>query len=69
MLATIRVQEKLGEDRGPLAKDVVGLLQLQGVQLEDAVSAQEVLKGWKSSELAGFKTLAAQKWPESSMFA
>lgn len=69
VLATIRVQEKLGEDRGKLAKDVVGLLEWQGVQLEDAAGAQEVLKGWKSGELAGFKKAAAQKWPESSIFA
>lgn len=69
VLSSIRVQEKLGEDRGKLGKDVVSLLQLEEIQLEDASDAQELLKSWKSGELDSFKKAAAQKWPESSIFA
>lgn len=70
VLATLRVQAALGkDDRAKLAKDVVALLQLDSVQLEDARDAQEVLQGWHSNELEGFKKAAAVKWPESSIFA
>lgn len=69
VLASIRAQEGLGEDRSKLSKEVVGLLELEGIQLEDARDAQEVLKSWNSGELDGFKKAAAQKWPESSTFA
>lgn len=69
VLASIRVQAVLGEDCGKLGKDVVGLLQTPGVELEDGVDAQELLVGWKSAELDGFKKAAAGKWPEASLFA
>lgn len=69
VLASIRAQDRLGEDRSKLSKDIVGLLGVEGVQLEDASDAQEVLKGWNSGELDGFKKAAAQKWSESSTFA
>lgn len=69
VLASIRVQAVLGEDRGKLGKDVVGLLQIPGLELEDAVDAQELLVGWKSAELDDFKKAAAGKWPEASLFA
>lgn len=69
LLSSIRVQELLGGDRSKLATEVAGLLQLNGIQWEDACDAQELLKSWKSSELGGFKKAAAQKWPESSIFA
>lgn len=69
VLSSIRVQEKLGEDRRKLGNDVVGLLKLENIQLEDASDAQELLTSWKSGELDAFKKAAAQKWPESSIFA
>lgn len=69
VLSSIRVQEHLGGDRGKLATEVVDLLKLSGIQWEDASDAQELLQQWKSSELGGFKKAAAQKWPESSIFA
>lgn len=68
VLASIRAQDRLGEDRGRLGKQVAGLLQIEGVELGDASDAQEVLKSWKSGELDAFKKAAAQKWPESSLF-
>lgn len=69
ILSTIRVHEKLGEDRSKLGKDVAELLKLDNIQLEDASDAQALLKSWKSGELDAFKKAAAQKWPESSIFA
>lgn len=69
VLSSIRVQEQLGGDRGKLAAEVLGLLKLGGIQWEDASDAQELLQEWKSCELDGFKKAAAQKWPESSVFA
>lgn len=69
VLSTIRVQEKLGEDRSKLGKDVVDLLKLEKIQLEDASDAQALLKSWKSGDLDAFRKAAAQKWPESSIFA
>lgn len=69
VLASIRAQDSLGEDRGKLSKDISSLLEVEEVQLEDASDAQEVLKGWNSEELDGFKKAATQKWPESSTFA
>lgn len=68
MLASIRVQDRLGEDRSRLAKEVAAVLQMDGVGLRDASDAQEVLKGWRSEDLDSFKKAAAQKWPESSLF-
>lgn len=68
VLATIRAQDSLGEDRGKLGKEVAGLLQIPGVGLGDASDAQELLKSWRSGELEAFKKAAAQKWPESSVF-
>lgn len=68
ILASIRVQDRLGEDRARLGKEVAGLLQMEGVGLRDASDAQELLKGWKSGELDAFRKTAAQKWPESSVF-
>ncbi|KUI61727.1 N-alpha-acetyltransferase 16, NatA auxiliary subunit [Cytospora mali] len=69
VLASIRARATLGEDQSTLSKDIVGLLGMEGIELEDASDAQEVLKSWKSGELDGFKKAAAQKWPESSTFA
>lgn len=69
VLSSIRVQEKLGEDSSKLGKDVVGLLKLDGIQLEEAEDAQKLLKSWKSSDLEAFQSAAAAKWPESSIFA
>lgn len=68
VLATIRVQDRLGEDRGRLGKEVAGLLQMEGVGLRDASDAQGVLERWKSEELEAFNKAAARKWPESSLF-
>jgi N-alpha-acetyltransferase 15/16, NatA auxiliary subunit len=68
VLATIRVQDSLGVDRARLGKEVVGLLQIEGVGLREASDAQELLKSWKSGELEAFKKAAAQKWPEASLF-
>lgn len=69
MLSSIRVQEQLGGDRSKLAIEVAGLLQLEGIQWEDARDAQELLQSWNSNELGGFQKAAAQRWPESSIFA
>ncbi|KAF3766731.1 N-terminal acetyltransferase A, auxiliary subunit [Cryphonectria parasitica EP155] len=69
VLSSIRVQARLGEDRGKLAKDVVALLQLDDIKVEDAKDAQDVLRAWKSGEVDGFQKTAQQKWPESSVFA
>lgn len=69
VLSSIRVQEQLGGERSKLSTDVVGILQLDGVQWEDAHDAQELLQDWKSSELSEFKKAAAKMWPESSIFA
>lgn len=69
VLASLRVRAALGEDHGKLGRDVVGLLQVPEIELEDAIDAQEVLAGWKSNELDGFKKAAAGKWPEASVFA
>lgn len=69
VLASIRAQGGLGEDRGKLSQEIVGLLQMEGIKLEDASDAQEVLKSWDSGALDEFKKAAAQKWPESSTFA
>lgn len=68
VLATIRVQDRLGGDRGKLGKEVISLLQIEGVGLGDASDAQELLRSWKSGELEAFRKAAAQKWPESSVF-
>lgn len=69
VLSSIRVQEQLGGDRSKLAPEVLDVLKLSGIQWEDASDAQELLKQWKSNELSGFQKAAAQKWPESSIFA
>lgn len=69
VLSSIRVQERLGGDRNKLATEVVGLLQLSGIDWEDARDAQELLQYWQSNKLAGFQKAAADKWPESSIFA
>lgn len=69
VLSSIRAQEKIGGDRGKLAKDISGLLQLKEIQLQDAKDAQEVLQAWSSGELGEFKKAASKTWPESSVSA
>lgn len=69
ILASIRVQEKLGSDRATLAKELISLLQLQGVTLEDGTEILETLRSWRAGELDAFKTAAKGKWPEASAFA
>lgn len=66
-LSALRVRKILNPASNP-DKDIVGVLNLQDITLETAVSALELLKSWKSSEVESFQSTAAAKWPKATLF-
>jgi hypothetical protein len=69
-LAAIRSRRTLGGDRAQCEQALVGLLQIDGVRVEDARVALSTLKSWRSSEAAEmFEKTARAKWPEVTRFA
>lgn len=69
VLAAVLVQEKLGDDRGKLGKELVGLVSLEAITLEEASDVLQVLQSWRSSETDAFKQAAKVKWSEAAAFA
>ncbi|PHH61668.1 hypothetical protein CDD81_8079 [Ophiocordyceps australis] len=62
-LSAIAVKRLLGEAKGAADKQVVGLLDMQGIVFDDAVVMLERLRQWRSSEVEAFKKAAQAKWP------
>ncbi|EON97666.1 putative nmda receptor-regulated protein 1 protein [Phaeoacremonium minimum UCRPA7] len=69
VLSAILVEEKLGGDKGKLAKELVDLVSLDSITLEEASDALQVLQSWRSNETEAFKKAATAKWPEAAAFA
>ena len=69
VLSAILVEEKLGGDKGKLAKELVDLVSLDSITLEEASDALQVLQSWRSNETETFKKAATAKWPEAAAFA
>lgn len=63
VLAAIRAKKSLGEDRSKVEKEISSVLDIPGVQFEDAIEALETLRRWKSSEEESFKKAAQAKFP------
>lgn len=63
VLAAIRAKRTLGEDRSKCEKEVSSVLDIAGVQFEDAIDALETLQRWKSPEEENFKKAAQAKFP------
>ncbi|PHH76004.1 hypothetical protein CDD82_4189 [Ophiocordyceps australis] len=64
-LSAIAVKRFLGESKGcgAVDKQVVGLLDMEGIVFDDAVVMLERLRQWRSSEVEAFKKAAQAKWP------
>ncbi|TPX11528.1 uncharacterized protein E0L32_007739 [Thyridium curvatum] len=69
VLAAAQAARALGEDKAACERAAAGALEVEGVTLEEALEAYEVLKGWKSGELEAFRTAAGGKWPGATVFA
>ena len=69
VLSAIAAKKAIGEDTAKCEKDVVDLLNMDGVTSDDALEMLETLKSWRSREAQGFKKAAQGKWPEATRFA
>ncbi|KAF8865474.1 N-terminal acetyltransferase A, auxiliary subunit [Acephala macrosclerotiorum] len=69
-LLALKVRKLLKPD-SPLAveRDVAAVVNLPTITMEEAIEALELLALWKSSELDGYRTKAAAKWPKATIFA
>lgn len=56
------------EQKDSVDKDVVKVLEIEGVTLTEAKEVLETLKRWKSKEVEGFKSAAKGKWPNAVLF-
>lgn len=63
VLAAIRAKKTLGADRSTCEKEVSSVLDIPGVQFEDAIEALETLRRWRSPEEESFKKAAQAKFP------
>lgn len=63
VLAAIRAKKALGEDRSKCEKEVSSVLDIPGVQFEDAIEALETLRRWRSPQEEDYKKAAQAKFP------
>ncbi len=64
ILSAVAAKRVLGQDKGKADKQLVDTLGLPGTKFADAAEILSVLKGWRSTEVAGFQKAAQNKWPE-----
>jgi hypothetical protein len=69
VISVIKTKKLLGDDQGKAEKELIDVLNVKGIQLEDANEVQGLLKSWRSKEIDAFKKKAAEKWSEASLFA
>lgn len=62
--SAIKAKKLLGENQSQCEKELVALINQDGTQYSEAVEILETLKGWRSTEVDGFKKAAQAKWPE-----
>ena len=69
-LSALKIRRLLAPDSAPSCeKDAAAVLNFPSISLEEAKETMELLSSWNSSEVDGFRTTAAAKWPQASMFA
>ncbi|ORY57440.1 NMDA receptor-regulated protein 1-domain-containing protein [Pseudomassariella vexata] len=69
VIAAVNTRKLLGDDQATCEKDFLKLLDIKGVQFEDAKLALDVLKNWRSKEAQEFKAKCLSMWPEVTAFA
>ncbi|KAI1370635.1 N-terminal acetyltransferase A, auxiliary subunit [Hypoxylon crocopeplum] len=69
VISAIKTERLLGENKQKNEKNLAGVLNVKGVEYEQAAEALALLKQWRSSEADAFKAAAHKKWPEVSAFA
>lgn len=56
------------EQKESVDKDVIKVLEIEGVTLTEAEDVLEILKRWRSAEVESFKKSASAKWPNATSF-
>ncbi|OTA87776.1 hypothetical protein M434DRAFT_399365 [Hypoxylon sp. CO27-5] len=69
VISAIQAEKLLGGDKKKSEKDLAGVLNLKGIQHDQAIEVLALLKSWRSSEADAFKEAAHEKWPEVTAFA
>ncbi|KAI9158847.1 N-alpha-acetyltransferase 16, NatA auxiliary subunit [Paramyrothecium foliicola] len=69
VLAAIKAQKVLGEDKNACEKQLLDLTTSEGLEFTDALEILDTLKRWRSSEVEAFKKLAQSKWPAVTRLA
>lgn len=68
-IAAARAARVLGEPTEAVEKSLLDVLQVPSVTFDEAATALQQLREWRSSEAAAFKKAAHEKWPEVTQFA
>lgn len=66
VLAVARVRKSLGKEG--VEKYVVGVLEIEGVGLEEGREGLELLRKWGSADVASYVEKASKKWPGATGF-
>jgi N-alpha-acetyltransferase 15/16, NatA auxiliary subunit len=69
VISAVKTKKLLGEDSSKVEKELAEVLSVKDVQFEQAIEVLDLLRGWRSKEVDGFKKAAAGKWPEVTAFA
>jgi len=68
--SALKVRKLLSLDlSSSIEKDVAAVIKLDSITMEEAKEALELLQSWKSSEVDGFRSSAAKKWPNAIVFS
>jgi hypothetical protein len=67
--AGLRVKHLLpSHDQSKNETEIFSTLDSTSIRLEEATEGLDLLKSWKSSKVDDYKTKAAAKWPEATIF-
>lgn len=69
VLSAIKTKKLLGQDQSKSEDEILKLLEIPGIQYQDAIAALETLKRWKSSQVEAFKKAAQAKFPDVTRLA
>lgn len=69
-ISALKVRKLLSPDSSSsIEKDVAAVIKLDSITMEEAKEALELLQSWKSNEFDGFRSSAAKKWPDATVFS
>ena len=69
VLSAIKIKKLLGQNQTKSEEEVLKLLEIPGIEFQDAIEALETLKRWKSSQVDEFKKAAQAKFPDVTRLA